>query len=178
MAQRGVNKAIILGNLGKDPEVRHSPDGTAFCNFSVATSEVWKDKNTGQDKEQTEWHNITVAGRLAEVCGEYLSKGSKVYVEGRIRTRKWQDRETGADRYTTEIRADSVQFLSQRDGSGSSGYDRPAGHGGHPKVPPADEFFDDDIPFARPISPDGLCMPGDTGAWFGPNFSPWTLGVK
>ena len=147
MAQRGVNKAIILGNLGKDPEVRHSPDGTAFCNFSVATSEVWKDKNTGQDKEQTEWHNITVAGRLAEVCGEYLSKGSKVYVEGRIRTRKWQDRETGADRYTTEIRADSVQFLSQRDGSGSSGYDRPAGHGGQPKVPPADEFFDDDIPF-------------------------------
>ena len=154
MAQRGVNKVIVLGNVGKDPEVRYSKDGTAFCNFSVATSEAWTDKSTGEQKEVTEWHNITSAGRLAEVCGEYLHKGSKVYVEGSLRTRKWQDRETGADRYTTEIRADSVQFLSQRESGGRSdswgGNDRPAGRPSQHAAPlkePSFDDFDDDIPF-------------------------------
>lgn len=153
MAQRGVNKVIILGNAGKDPEVRYSPDGTAFCNFSVATSEVWKDKNTGQDKELTEWHNVTAAARLAEVCGEYIRKGSKVYVEGMLRTRKWQDKNTGQDRYTTEIRADSVQFLSPREDRGDGGGwggQSPAGQPSQHAAPRSDALddpFDDDIPF-------------------------------
>lgn len=170
MAQRGLNKVMLIGNLGRDPEVRHLPDGTAVCSFSIVTSEVWKDKNTGEQKELTEWHNVSVFGRLAEIAGEYLHKGSKVYAEGSLRTRKWQDKETGQDRYATDIRADTIQFLSER-----SGEEKPVGA---PKKPTADDFFDDDIPFARPISPDGLCLPSDTGSWFGPSFSPWTLGVR
>lgn len=153
MAQRGVNKVIILGNLGKDPEVRYAQDGTAFCNFSVATSEVWKDKYTDEQKEKTEWHNIAVAGKLAELCGQYLGKGSKAYIEGRLQTRKWQDKNTGQDRYTTEIRADSVQFLSKREQSSDDGWggDRPAERPSQHAAPPRDsgfvDPFDDDIPF-------------------------------
>lgn len=102
MAQRGVNKVIILGRLGKDPEVRYLNGGSAVCSFSVATSESWNDRNTGEKKEQTEWHNIVTFGKLAEIAGEYLAKGSVVYLEGQIKTRKWKD-QSGNDRYTTEI---------------------------------------------------------------------------
>lgn len=105
-----VNKAIIIGHLGRDPESRYLPSGEAVCNFSVATSESWKDKTTGEKKELTEWHRISAFGKLAEICGEYLKKGSQVYVEGRIQTRKWQDKD-GQDRYTTEIRADQMRML-------------------------------------------------------------------
>jgi single-strand DNA-binding protein len=108
-----VNKAIILGNLGKDPEVRFLPNGDAVCNFSIATTESWKDKN-GQKNDKTEWHNIVLFRKLAEIAGEYLKKGRPVYIEGRLQTRKWQDKE-GADRYTTEIVADTMQMLGSRD---------------------------------------------------------------
>lgn len=109
----GVNKAIIIGNLGKDPEVRYHTDGTAFATLSVATTYRWVVKDSGEQKEETEWHNISLRGKTAEVAGDYLKKGSPVYVEGRIRTRKWQDKE-GKDRYTTEIVASSMQMLGQR----------------------------------------------------------------
>jgi len=142
MAQRGVNKAIILGNLGKYPETRHFQDGTAVCNFSVATSETWKDQQ-GQQQEKTEWHNISAFGKLAEICGQYLRKGSKVYIEGKIQTRKWQDRD-GNDRYSTEIRADQVQFLDRKpDGEKPADWDV---YGTRHKEP-NDEVFDDDITF-------------------------------
>ena len=107
---RGVNKAIIIGNLGDDPELRYTQANTAVANLSVATSEQWKDKQTGEQQEKTEWHKVSMFGRLAEVAGEYLKKGSKVYLEGRIQTRKWQDKE-GQDRYTTEIVANELQML-------------------------------------------------------------------
>ncbi|HGW4826542.1 TPA: single-stranded DNA-binding protein [Proteus mirabilis] len=102
MAERGVNKAIIVGNLGDDPNVRYSPNGTAFANFSVATSETWKDKNTGEKRERTDWHNIVIQGKLAEVAGQYLKKGSQVYIEGKMRTRKYQGND-GQDKYITEV---------------------------------------------------------------------------
>lgn len=102
MASKGVNKVILVGNLGKDPEVRYMPSGGAVANFSIATSESWKDKNTGEPKEKTEWHNISVFGKLAEIAGEYLRKGSQVYVEGALQTRKWQD-QNGNDRYSTDV---------------------------------------------------------------------------
>lgn len=108
---KGINKVILLGNLGQDPEVRHLPDGTAVANFSLATSESWKDKQTGQPVEKTEWHKCSVFGRLAEVCGEYLRKGSKVYIEGSIHTRKYQDKQDGSDRYSTEIKVKDMQML-------------------------------------------------------------------
>ena len=111
MAQRGINKAIIIGNLGQDPEVRYTTNGGAVCNITVATSESWKDKNTGQQQERTEWHRVVMFRRLAEIAGEYLHKGSKVFIEGRLQNRKWQDRHTGTDRYTTEIVADNMQML-------------------------------------------------------------------
>ena len=113
-----VNKVIVVGNLGKDPETRFLPDGKAVCNFSVATTDTWKDKATGEKKEATEWHRISSFGRLAEICGEYLKKGSQVYIEGKLRTRKWQDKE-GQDRYTTEIIADAMQMLGSRSGMGA-----------------------------------------------------------
>jgi len=113
MASRGINKVIIVGNLGKDPETRFMPSGSAVCNFTIATSETWKDKNTGQDQERTEWHRICTFNRLAEICGEYLKKGSKVYIEGSLRTRKWQDNE-GRDNYTTEIVASEMQMLDSK----------------------------------------------------------------
>ncbi|MCJ7830118.1 MAG: single-stranded DNA-binding protein [Desulfobacterales bacterium] len=147
-----VNKVIVVGNLGKDPESRFLPDGKAVCNFSVATTDTWKDKATGEKKEATEWHRISTFGRLAEICGEYLKKGSQVYIEGKLRTRKWQDKE-GQDRYTTEIIADAMQMLGSRSGMGG-GEPRemrePAAAGeSRPAKKPAGQFqdMDDDIPF-------------------------------
>lgn len=113
MASRGVNKVILVGNLGKDPEVRYMPNGNAVANFTVATSESWKDQQ-GQMQERTEWHNIVMYRRLAEVAGEYLKKGSKVYLEGKLQTSKWQDQQTGQDRYKTEINASEMQMLDSR----------------------------------------------------------------
>ncbi len=148
---RGVNKVILIGNLGRDPEVRYMPSGNAVANVTVATSEVWKDKNTGERQERTEWHQVVFYNRLAEIVGEYLKKGSKVYIEGSLRTRKWQDKNTGMDRYTTEIIASEMQMLDSR---GGGGFEQPAAQGGaqasREKEPaPAGNFddFDDDIPF-------------------------------
>ncbi|MPY26164.1 single-stranded DNA-binding protein [Shewanella sp. YLB-07] len=121
MASRGVNKVILVGNLGKDPEVRYMPNGNAVANFTVATSESWKDQQ-GQQQERTEWHNIVMYRRLAEVAGEYLKKGSKVYIEGKLQTSKWQDQATGQDRYKTEINANEMQMLDSRgQGGGQQG---------------------------------------------------------
>lgn len=119
---RGVNKVILVGNLGKDPEVRFLPSGGAVANITIATSEAWKDKNTGQQQEQTEWHRVVFYGKLAEIAGEYLKKGSKVYVEGSLHTRKWQDKQTGQDKYSTEIKANTMQMLDSRQGGGSGGF--------------------------------------------------------
>jgi len=116
----GVNKVIIVGNLGNDPEVRYSNNGAAIANISVATSENWKDKNTGERQERTEWHRITLFNRLGEIAGEYLKKGSKVYIEGKLQTRKWQDQQ-GNDRYSTDIIADQMQMLDGRSGGGMGG---------------------------------------------------------
>ena len=119
---RGVNKVILVGNLGKDPEVRYMPSGGAVANITVATSESWRDKNTGQMQEQTEWHRVVFYGKLAEIAGEYLRKGSKVYVEGSLHTRKWQDKQTGQDKYSTEIKASQMQMLdSRQQGGGQQG---------------------------------------------------------
>ena len=144
-----VNKAIIVGNLGQDPEIRYMPNGDAVCNLSVATTDTWKDKQTGENKEATEWHRISFFGRQAEVCGQYLKKGSQIYVEGSIRTRKWQDKD-GQDRYSTEIRGDRMQMLGGRQGMG----DAPAREGGGGRQAPAPQpagnafnDFEDDIPF-------------------------------
>jgi len=115
-----VNKVIIVGNLGRDPETRYLPSGEAVTNISVATTDTWKDKASGEKKEATEWHRISFFGRLAEIAGEYLKKGSQVYVEGQLRTRKYQDKETGKDRYSTEIRADTMQMLGSRAGAGEA----------------------------------------------------------
>lgn len=115
---RGVNKAIIIGNCGQDPETKYMPSGGAVTNLTIATSETWKDKQTGQPQERTEWHRVVFFNRLAEIAGEYLKKGSKVYIEGSLRTRKWQDKNTGADRYTTEIVANEMQMLDSRDDGG------------------------------------------------------------
>ena len=114
-----VNKVILVGNLGRDPETRYSPDGAAICNISLATTSQWKDKNSGERKEETEWHRIVFYNRLAEIAGEYLKKGRSIYVEGRLKTRKWQDKE-GQDRWTTEIVADQMQMLGGRDGGGDA----------------------------------------------------------
>lgn len=117
---RGINKVILVGNLGQDPETRYMPSGGAVTNITVATSETWKDKNTGQQQERTEWHRVVFFNRLAEIAGEYLKKGSKVYVEGSLRTRKWQGQD-GQDRYTTEIVASEMQMLDSRGGGGMGG---------------------------------------------------------
>ncbi len=117
---RGINKVIIVGNCGQDPETRYMPSGGAVTNLSLATSESWKDKNTGQQQERTEWHRVVFFNRLAEIAGEYVKRGSKIYVEGSLRTRKWQDRDSGQDRYTTEIVANEMQML---DSKGSSAGD-------------------------------------------------------
>lgn len=136
MAARGVNKVILVGNLGNDPEIRHTASGTAVANISIATSEVWKDKQTGQQQERTEWHRVVFFNRLAEIAGEYLRKGSKVYVEGSIRTQKWQDKE-GQDRYTTEIVCNEMQMLDTRGAGqgGQSGGGNPSSFGGQQPAP-------------------------------------------
>lgn len=147
---RGVNKAILIGNLGQDPETRYMPSGSAVTNLRIATTEVFRNKESGENQERTEWHSVAMFGRLAEVAAEYLRKGSQVYIEGRIRTRKWQDKE-GKDRYTTEIVADEMQMLGGRGGGGAppSGGSRssqraPASGGA---AESSSQDFDDDIPF-------------------------------
>jgi len=147
---RGVNKVILVGNLGKDPEIRYMPNGNAVANLTLATTESWKDKQSGDQQEKTEWHRIVMFRRLAEIAGEYLKKGSQIYIEGKLQTRKWQDN-SGNDRYTTEIVASEMQMLGGRGGGGSAGYsDSPvpamesasAAAGGSGSAD-----FDDDIPF-------------------------------
>lgn len=143
---RGINKVIIVGNLGNDPETRYMPSGSAVTNLSVATNESWKDKQTGEQKDRTEWHKVAMFGRLAEIAAEYLRKGSQVYIEGKLRTRKWQDKE-GQDRYTTEIVADEMQMLGGRSGGGGGA---PAMNDSGERSPPprsSGDDFDDDIPF-------------------------------
>jgi single-strand DNA-binding protein len=148
-----VNKVILVGNLGADPEMRYMPNGDAVCNIRMATTESWKDKNSGEKKEITEWHRVVFYRKLAEIAGQYLKKGSQVYLEGRIRTRKWTDKE-GQERYTTEIEANEMQMLGRREGMGdsgpreSSGSARPAA-AAKPAASSGGGFndFEDDIPF-------------------------------
>ena len=155
---RGVNKVILVGNLGRDPEVRYSPNGQAVANVTLATSESWKDKTSGEKQERTEWHRVVFFGRLAEIAGEYLKKGAQIYIEGRLQTRKWQDKD-GHDRYTTEIVANDMQMLGSRGGAGvpSDNFNQdqpPAAENGAPAAKKAGSKntavagdFDDDIPF-------------------------------
>lgn len=152
---RGINKVILIGNLGADPEVRYTPANTAVCNISVATTDQWRDKQTGEQQEKTEWHKVVMFNRLGEIAGEYLKKGSKVYIEGRLQTRKWQGQD-GQDRYTTEIVANEMQMLDGRGGTGAAPMDD-AGYGSRSQKqpqqqsrqspPPADDDLADDIPF-------------------------------
>ena len=167
MATRGVNKVILIGNIGKDPEVKYFPNGDAFCNLTLATSETWNDKATGEKKERTEWHNVVFTRKLAEIVGQYVKKGSKIYVDGSLRTRKWQDKE-GQDRYTTEILVNDMQMLDGRGGGGGGSAGGPSdddysqappartsgpasrpspGRAPQPQAAPAADFEDDDIPF-------------------------------
>ena len=151
---RGVNKVILVGNLGKDPEVRYMPNGNAVANITLATSESWKDKTSGEQQEKTEWHRIVMFRRLGEIAGEYLKKGSQVYIEGKLQTRKWQDN-SGNDRYTTEIVASEMQMLGGRGGGGSAGFSSdsapsqsaPSQSAPAPATAAAGGEFDDDIPF-------------------------------
>ena len=174
MASKGVNKVILVGNLGKDPEIRYLPSGGAVANFSIATSESWKDKSTGEQKEKTEWHNISIFGKLAEIAGEYLRKGSQVYIEGALQTRKWQD-QNGNDRYSTDVVLNGFDCKMQMLGGKSDnqggqqqapqqqhqgGYNQAQqqkqpmqqqapqqGQQQQAKAPDLDEGWDDDIPF-------------------------------
>jgi single-strand DNA-binding protein len=153
---RGVNKVILIGNLGNDPDVRYTASGAAVANISLATAESWRDKESGEQQERTEWHRIVFFGRLAEIVAEYLKKGSQIYVEGRLQTRKWQDKE-GKDRYSTEIVANEMQMLGSRSGGGSNqSYDQTppndddTSSGNKPQkaaAKPRNDDFDDDIPF-------------------------------
>ena len=165
---RGINKVILVGHLGRDPEVRYTANGSAVANVTIATSEGWKDKQTGETQERTEWHRVVMFNRLGEIAGEYLRKGSQVYLEGRLQTRKWQD-QNGQDRYTTEIVANEMQMLGSRQGGGDFNQDSAGGfapspqatpspqqqsapqqQGGAPQQAPAPNNFadfDDDIPF-------------------------------
>ena len=163
---RGINKVIIVGNLGGDPETRYMPSGSAVTNLTVATNESWKDKQTGEQKDRTEWHKVAMFNRLAEVAAEYLRKGSQVYIEGKLRTRKWQDK-NGQDRWTTEIIADEMQMLGGRGGGGgsapmNSSSDSAPTHSSSDSAPthsssnsapssappqPGPDDYDDDIPF-------------------------------
>ena len=156
---RGINKVILIGNLGKDPEVRYSANGGAIANITLATSESWKDKNSGEQVDKTEWHRVVFFRRLAEIAGEYLKKGSKVYIEGKLQTRKWQDKD-GQDRWTTEIVANEMQMLDSK-GGGSSNFNQdsamhsgmdsdsapPQGDSSHSAPAAVTNDFDDDIPF-------------------------------
>jgi single-strand DNA-binding protein len=150
MAKGSVNKVIIIGNLGRDPEMRYTPTGVAVATLGVATTEVWKDKQTGQNQEQTEWHRLVLFGRTAEIAGEYLRKGSKAYFEGRLQTRKWQDKTTGQDRFTTEIVCDTIQMLDSKGGNSNApdmgSMDKSTASESSAQ-PEAVESFDDDIPF-------------------------------
>lgn len=165
MAQRGINKVTLIGSLGQDPEVRHTPAGATVTTISVATSESWKDKNSGQEQSKTEWHRVVFFGKLAEIAGEYLKKGSQVYVEGKLQTRKWQDKQ-GQDRYTTEVVVDGFNGVMQMLGGKSESKTIPASeyglnpqqqnrapqqqHQGQQQTKPAGDFdnsFEDDIPF-------------------------------
>ncbi|HQR04425.1 MAG: single-stranded DNA-binding protein [Proteobacteria bacterium] len=160
-----INKVILVGNLGADPETRHTPNGDQVTNIRLATTDSWKDKATGDKREATEWHRVVFFGKLAEIAGQYLKKGSQVYIEGRIKTRKWQGQD-GQDRYTTEISADQMQMLGRREGSGSPDYESRgtapsrsggsgnSGGGSRSAPPPASDGgasgfgdFDDDVPF-------------------------------
>ncbi len=147
---RGVNKVILIGNLGKDPEVRYMPSGGGVANVTIATTEGWKDKQTGEQQEKTEWHRVVFFGRLGEIAGEYLKKGSKVYVEGRLQTKKWQDQQ-GNDRYTTEIIANELQMLDSRGGGSTDFVKSDNANSATPQAAtqsaPVAEDFDDDIPF-------------------------------
>jgi single-strand DNA-binding protein len=157
---RGINKVILIGNLGADPETRAMPSGTTVANLRVATSESWRDKQTGEQQERTEWHRVALFGRLAEIAGEYLRKGSQVYIEGSLRTRKWQDKQ-GNERYSTEIVGNELQMLGGRGGgggaagAGAEAGGRSSGAGGGPSYAEESgggsssrsEEFDDDIPF-------------------------------
>lgn len=157
---RGINKVIIVGNLGADPEVRYMPSGGAVANLSIATSDTWKDKQTGQPQERTEWHRVVLFNRLGEIAGEYLRKGAKIYIEGRLQTRKWQDK-NGVDRYTTEIIGSEMQMLDGKGSAGGAGamppmydgMDQQAGYtpssnnNFETASAGSDPNFDDDIPF-------------------------------
>lgn len=154
---RGVNKVILIGNLGSDPEVRYTPDGVPVANFSLATTESWNDRNTGERQERTEWHRLVIWSKLAEIAGQYLKKGSKIYVEGKLQTRSWDD-QSGQKRYTTEIRVFEMQMLDSRgEGGGGGGGGRDAGYnaGGQnagpaaqpDAAPPPPGSDDDDLPF-------------------------------
>jgi single-strand DNA-binding protein len=156
MASRGVNKVILVGNLGADPEIRQSPNGSVVANLNIATGEAWKDQQ-GQLQERTEWHRVVMFGRTAEIARDYLRKGSKLYLEGRLQTRKWQDK-NGQDRYTTEIVANEMQMLDRAAGEGSGPSSRPSSGSGYESAPQSspssyappsgmDADFDDDIPF-------------------------------
>jgi single-strand DNA-binding protein len=151
MAKGSVNKVILIGNLGRDPEVRYTPNGLAVANITIATTEAWKDKQSGENQERTEWHRIVMYSRLAEIAGEYLRKGSKIFIEGRLQTRKWQDKNTGQDRYTTEIIADSLQMLDSKGAGAHSADHSPVAEKSTSEAIPAGEpvmdNFDDDIPF-------------------------------
>jgi single-strand DNA-binding protein len=162
---RGINKVILVGNLGRDPEVRYSANGAAIANITIATSDQWTDKQSGQKQERTEWHRVVLFNRLGEIAGEYLKKGSQVYIEGKLQTRKWQD-QNGQDRYTTEIVANEMQMLGGRGGSADFAPSQGAGYGGGQQQSAPQQFgggaqsapaapaggsnfddFDDDIPF-------------------------------
>lgn len=147
MAKGSVNKVILIGNLGRDPEVRYTPNGLAVANITIATTESWKDKQSGENQERTEWHRIVFYSRLAEIAGEYLRKGSKVFIEGRLQTRKWQDK-NGQDRYTTEVIADSMQMLDSKGGNHTA-QETPAAEKTSNEMPQSEpmDSFDDDIPF-------------------------------
>ncbi len=155
MASRGVNKVILVGNLGNDPEVRYMPNGNAVANVSLATSDTWKDKNTGEQQEKTEWHRVVFFNRLAEIVEQYVKKGSKLYIEGRLQTRSWE--QDGVKRYTTEIVANEMQMLDSRGGGGGADFgdrapSQPAAQQGGgqqsaPSAPQNFDNFDDDIPF-------------------------------
>ena len=142
---RGINKVILVGHLGADPDTRYMPSGSAVTNLRLATSESWKDKTSGEQQERTEWHRVAMFGRLAEIAAEYLRKGSQVYIEGSLRTRKWQDKESGQDRYSTEIIANEMQMLGGRGDSSAPARSAPQADNGPPGGP--DDEFNDDIPF-------------------------------
>lgn len=156
-----LNRVMLIGNLGRDPEMRYLPDGSAVCNFSIATSETWKDKNSGQKQEKTEWHNVVIYRKLAEISGQYLKKGSTVYIEGKLQTRKWQDKATGTDRYSTEIIADEMKMLGGKQDQQGGGA-APQIPADKPKQDSFDGGFEDDIPF---ITDSMFADKGMRGVW-------------